>query len=150
MGLFEYPSAEMGSEAEVVGRRIVAFGVDLLLVAVCIAAVVAFVEVLGPPHRPSLQQAFGVVFALGYFVFLEGTCGQTVGKRLLDVVVVTEDGERINYAKAAGRTFLRFVDGLFFVGLFAMLATERHQRPGDVSAETLVLRAVDPTESSDD
>jgi uncharacterized RDD family membrane protein YckC len=146
---FEYPSAEMGSENEVIGKRIVAFALDVLLVIAGIVAVVSLIETVEPPHPVDLQRLFGVVIGFGYFIYLEGEYGQTVGKRLMDIVIVTEDGEPINYPKAAGRTFLRLVDWIFFVGLVSILVTDCHQRPGDMSTDTVVLRALEPTDSTD-
>lgn len=150
MAWFEYPSAQMGSEAEVIGRRLAAFGIDLLLVGGGILAVGRLIATLDPPHARDLWLAFNVVFGLAYFIYLEGSYGQTVGKTLVNVVVVTEDGQPIDYAKAAGRTFLRFVDWILFVGLISMLLTERHQRPGDMSADTVVVRALGPAEPTDE
>lgn len=150
MAWFEYPSAKTGTEGEVIGKRIVAFGIDVLLVVGAIAAVIAGLDAVEPPFLPGLKRFFGVVIGFGYFIVLEGEYGQTIGKMLTGIVVVTEAGEPIDYAKAAGRTFLRPVDGIFFAGLISMLATDRHQRPGDLSAETVVVRAVDPVEATDD
>lgn len=141
---FEYPSAEMGSEGTVIGKRIIAFAIDSILIVVGVGAIIVLLRVISPPFLPGLQRLFGVVLVFGYFIYLEGKYGQTIGKMLMKVVVVTEDGEEIDYVKAAGRTFLRPIDGIFFIGLFSILASDRHQRPSDMSADTVVLRNCNP------
>ena len=79
--------------------------------------------------------------SMGYFIVLEGTNGQTVGKRLTGIVVRTESGESITVTDSLVRNLLRVVDGLFFyaVGIFLIFRSDRKQRFGDRVADTVVV-----------
>lgn len=88
----------------------------------------------------------GTVGAFLYHVLLEGRFGRTVGKAVVDIVVVGEDGSDCTYRAAAVRTALRFVDWLpmgYLVGVLGIRLTERRQRVGDLAANTVVVRTRD-------
>ncbi|MFL6037931.1 MAG: RDD family protein [Gaiellaceae bacterium] len=83
-----------------------------------------------------------VMLAVAYYVICEAMSGATLGKRMVGIRVVGEDGEHVTFAAAVVRNLLRLVDALFFylVGfVFALLST-RGQRLGDRAAHTLVVR----------
>ena len=77
--------------------------------------------------------------------------GQTPGKRLMSIRVVSIDGQPIAGWQAVLRNFLRFVDGLPFffgqaslfplyqLGLISSAMNERFQRLGDISSGTMVV-----------
>lgn len=99
--------------------------------------------------RPSISAILSVlllfllvtlVVYLGYFVVLEGLSGRTLGKMLWDIEVVRiEDGGPPDPGRAALRALMFLtVDGL--AGMFVILASSRHQRLGDMAANTLVVR----------
>jgi uncharacterized RDD family membrane protein YckC len=84
--------------------------------------------------------------ALTYFHVMETRTGQTLGKRALDLRVVSKTDAGPATAKAISiRTVLRLVDGFpvaYVVGGITMLATgKRRQRLGDLAAGTVVTRA---------
>lgn len=138
MDWFERPRPNRGTEGDVIGRRVAAIIVDLLLLGVVTSAV-------GSAFGPGgLTGAIGLVVTFGYYVYLEGNYGQTIGKTALGLVVVTEDGADIGYRPAAIRTLLRAVDvlpGLYLLGFVLVLLTDRKQRVGDIVADTVVVRA---------
>ncbi|MGE5229244.1 MAG: RDD family protein [Deltaproteobacteria bacterium] len=82
-----------------------------------------------------------LVVALLYFFLSEGLWGATVGKWLLGLTVVREDGADIGLGAAAVRTAARLVDGLCFYAVGAVLiwSSGRRQRLGDRLAGTLVV-----------
>jgi uncharacterized RDD family membrane protein YckC len=107
---------------------------------------------------------FGVGFlAIGFFIlthFYGGLFetfwnGQTPGKRLIGLRVLTVDGRPINALQAVLRNILRDVDtmpyafgffmpdmhmvGLYWVGMISMALTDRYQRLGDLAAGTMVV-----------
>jgi uncharacterized RDD family membrane protein YckC len=92
------------------------------------------------------------VAALVYFVYMEGTYGQTIGKRLMGIVVVREDGSPLDMRAAAIRNVARIVDAfptLYIVGFAAMyLVGEDRQRVGDLVADTMVV-AVDSSAAAE-
>ena len=80
-----------------------------------------------------------------YFIVLEWRMnGQTIGKRLLKLRVIREDGRPITFWEAAVRNLLRIFDmmpGVFYsVGLIAVFISGRDQRVGDLVAGTVVVR----------
>lgn len=85
---------------------------------------------------------FLLFLGLCYYVFAEGLTGMTVGKRIVGIRVVDEDGDDVDFSAAVIRNLLRLVDGLFFylVGAIFAFSSPRGQRIGDRAAHTLVVR----------
>lgn len=153
---FEEPAAPTGPGAidttEVVGRRIGAILIDSILLFV-VFLVVGLATGGGHASGSSASIRLGsgstlLYFAivLAYYVVCEGTNGQTLGKRLLRIRVVSQDGGRASWGQVLGRNLLRIVDVLpvvYIVGLITILATGegRRQRVGDLAAHTLVVPA---------
>lgn len=83
-----------------------------------------------------------LALGLGYYILCEALTGMTVGKRMVGIRVVAEDGEHVGLAAAVVRNLLRLVDCLFFylVGAIFALTSSRGQRLGDRAAGTLVVR----------
>lgn len=76
-----------------------------------------------------------------YFPIAESLRGQTLGKLILGLRVVTKSGNPISFTQAVKRRFLDFID-FFFFGLVAFLTvknTPDHQRLGDLWAKTVVI-----------
>jgi uncharacterized RDD family membrane protein YckC len=69
--------------------------------------------------------------------------GKTIGKKLMGIKVVMEDGSRITGKAAVIRFLLLMIDGVFYgvVGLAAMALDEsgRNRRLGDRVAKTVVI-----------
>lgn len=125
-----------------IGSRAVAYMVDLLLQFLALLAVSA----VGPAFG-DLGVAFyavaSFVILLGYPIVAEAfASGRTVGKALVRIAVVAADGTPITFLAAVIRNVVRLVDALpgsYFVGLAAVLVTQRNQRIGDLAAGTLVI-----------
>ncbi len=86
---------------------------------------------------------FVLLFCILYFVYVvvfDGFRGRTLGKAFLGIKVVrAEDGG----VPGPGRAELRALTFLFvdmIVGVFVMLVSPERQRPGDMAANTLVVR----------
>ena len=82
--------------------------------------------------------------SIGYGIALEWFWrGQTLGKRLLGLRVIDEQGLRLQFSQIAIRNLLRFVDALpalYLVGGITCLISRRAQRLGDYAANTVVIR----------
>ena len=101
-------------------------------------------SILAQARLAALGGLLGLVITFGYYIYLEGNYGQTIGKMALGIVVVTEAGDHIEYREATIRTVLRIVDVLpflYLVGFIVVLITDRKQRIGDLVADTVVVRA---------
>lgn len=92
---------------------------------------------------------FGVaaLITLLYYVVLEGLLGATVGKFLLGVRVVREDGTKMGWGGSVTRNVLRIVDLFPFVipyllgSVMIWTGGSRKQRIGDRAANTVVIRS---------
>lgn len=144
-----HPDPVMGTEGDVVGRRVGAFLVDRFVLAALVVGPVVAAVVLEPLVGESAASVVAflgglaaVVGILVYTLLLEGIYGQTLGKRVFGVVVVKEDGAPCTVGASVLRSLLWVVDR-YFLGLLALalvLATERSQRFGDMVAHTVVVR----------
>ncbi len=127
-------------------RRFVAYALDqaLLLVSMLVLTFVLLLLSLGSSSGwgPILIGYF--VLTWGYGAFCEGIFnGQTVGKAVMRIRVVSEQGVPISGAQAVLRNLVGTVDGFlpFFyqIGLASMILSRRFQRLGDLAAGTMVV-----------
>lgn len=130
----------LGTQEDVILPRVGAFVVDHMISFV-VAVVVGLA--VGLTLESMALVYLGVFVGLfGYFIVLEAWTGQTIGKKLFGVVVVTEYGEPIGLEESLIRNLLRFVDGIlnYAVGLVVMLVSDDRKRIGDHAAGTIVVR----------
>ena len=76
-----------------------------------------------------------------YFPIVESIRGQTLGKLILGLRVVTKNGHPISFGQAFKRHLVDAID-FFFFGIVAFITiknTPDHQRVGDLWAKTLVI-----------
>lgn len=151
------PDLELAS----LGRRIIA---TLLDTSILVALGVITVAALDLPIKPSAlvsfsdygwlasQTIFLIIFIV-YFSTLEWLTGQTIGKKLVGIRVVSKDNhENPSFIAALVRTVLRYVDYIPYlfplIGVFLILVTKKRQRLGDMAAKTYVVRAPNMAEDS--
>ncbi|GAE29698.1 RDD family protein [Halalkalibacter hemicellulosilyticus] len=79
----------------------------------------------------------------GYFFFLEYfTGGRTLGKKMLGIRVMQENGHSITLLSSFIRNLLRIVDQLpagYLLGILMIFFHSKHKRLGDLAAGTLVV-----------
>jgi uncharacterized RDD family membrane protein YckC len=137
----------------IVGRRIVQFLLDELLVMVPMLLLAIAVIWLFHPHGVALlgflKTVVYTMLALDFLgLWLVSTWwpyrhgGQTPAMRWLRLRVVTLDGKHPPLSVFVVRQLLMLVDGFAWglVGIVVMLVTRRRQRFGDVVARTVVVR----------
>ncbi|MBF0107060.1 MAG: RDD family protein [Deltaproteobacteria bacterium] len=140
------------------GKRLLAYIVDLSIVSaimyipvlififVAIAAAAfassAHLGILGIIGLVILIIIAVLIFASiyhGYFIYFEYKRGQTFGKRIFSLKVVSLKGGRLTLGQCVLRDLIRYIDcSMIFPGLIAIIASERGQRLGDFAAQTLV------------
>ena len=132
---------------------VVHFGVALVAGFSAGIMVLIYATVTSTSAEPLLAKmgssgALGFVLSLFgsvlYDSIMEGLYGSTIGKQILGIVVLREDGRPCTYVQAIGRSFAFFFDSLFF-GLVAhssMKGSPRQQRYGDKWAGTVVVTRV--------
>lgn len=122
--------------------RAVAFLIDLTLLGAVAVLTLMFCTVVGQ------GALFGFWLAGVFFLWWGGSAavevlanGQTPGKRVLGIRVVSHDGLSINVSQSILRNFLRAIDLAppFLPGLVSMVVTSRLQRLGDLAAGTIVV-----------
>lgn len=86
---------------------------------------------------------FVFVFNFGYFLVLESFwSGQTVGKRLMGLRVIRDNGQPVTFLASAIRNLFRIVDGLptgYFLGAIVSFFHPQDKRIGDLVAGTVVV-----------
>ena len=89
-----------------------------------------------------LAGAFG---SLAYQVICTSVSGRTLGKLLLSMQVVKDDGSPCRLKSAVLRELGYFIDALFFgiIGYAAMKDDPKHKRHGDDWADTIVCKRAD-------
>jgi len=138
--------------SEVVGRRIGAGLLDVILLAVLFVVLALLIgDSTSSGSSASVRLGSGgtllfLALTLLYYFVLESRGGQTLGKRALGIRVARRaDGAAASTGEVAVRTVLRIVDALpflYLVGLVTILATGRRaQRLGDLAAGTTVVSA---------
>lgn len=155
------PAASTGVGHGVIGARIVAGFIDLVVLAVLFVVVGLL---LGGIHsqtatslsNPSVHEtnysvsltgwsfALFVILCLTYYFVLESRSGQTIGKRVMGLRVIDLDGGAPTNGAVFRRTLARLVDVpplLYLVGLIAIGVGPQRQRIGDHLAHTTVASA---------
>lgn len=135
-------------------RRLPAYLIDLVLQATAIGAIstlaglyFGFISLAGLGMAISLVAFFVISWFYGG-VFEALWNGQTPGKRLMQIRVMSADGQPIVPVQAVLRNLLRPADAmptafyvvpLYLFGLVSCTATNRFQRLGDLAAGTMVV-----------
>ena len=99
---------------------------------------------LFPDLAIALMTLAGFLIGTGYGMTLEWLWrGQTIGKRIMRLRVMDEQGLKLRFSQVAIRNLLRFVDRLpffYFTGGLACLLSRHARRLGDLAAATIVVR----------
>ena len=140
-------------------RRLVAFVIDLgmvMLTSSLFGILFIWLSNRVPRHPLGWEYVVGAILitlcvgcaitAVGiillYFPILEGRFGQTLGKMLLGLRVLREDGLPINYKEAFLRRISYYFEVLPVDALFIPFTSKR-QRAFDIVARTVVIRQFD-------
>jgi len=136
-----YLSAETLASAPF-GRRAVAKMIDaLILVAVATPPLVLWSQILSSEVFPIaiLAMVFGTTALFGLYAAIgESVYGQTLGKRVMEIRVVTEAGGRISIGQAVVRQLPVFLQ-VFWIDVMFALFTEKSQRAFELLSKTRVV-----------
>jgi uncharacterized RDD family membrane protein YckC len=126
--------------------RFLAWAIDMATIMAIITILNVVFGLLGILSRDLAMAANIIGFfivAIGYGILTEWYWqGQTLGKRLLRLRVMDEQGLRLQFSQIVIRNLLRFIDSLpvlYLVGGMACLFNKRAQRLGDFAANTVVV-----------
>jgi uncharacterized RDD family membrane protein YckC len=113
--------------------------------AFCINLNTTVYELAGDDANAFTQRAWVTPALVGLLnlVVLQGLTGASVGKLILGLRVVRENGQKAGIGWAALRYLLLAVDSIccFLPGAVLVFTTKGHRRLGDMAASTFVVRA---------
>lgn len=142
------PEPELGTQDETLGKRVVAVIIDAIIVVVIIFAITTALGDVSNVFGSSIGGAGLLSFA--YFIYFEATYGQTLGKNVMDIVVVKADGGDCDWRASIIRNVLRVIDGFAFylVGFIVIILTDENQRLGDIVGDTIVVKVAPTADDS--
>jgi uncharacterized RDD family membrane protein YckC len=134
--------------------RVVAYIVDGILLNIAFGIIGAVIGISLIPADPAKIdpvefmsqmgsfQLIAVVVTWLYFGLMESSPrGATVGKMVVGLRVVDEQGNRLSFLRATGRFFAKFISALILMIGYLMVAfTERKRGLHDIIAGTLVVK----------
>lgn len=137
------------------GSRGAAFAIDQLVIMLLyfIIFLVVFFLLESTFDIVEIGDSFGMLIAFviisvfvinnGYFFFLEFFWGgRTVGKRIIGLRTIQDNGHRITVLSSFIRNLLRIIDDLpasYLVGIILIFSHPQHKRLGDLAAGTIVV-----------
>ena len=115
-------------------RRFAAAFVDGILLGIAYSVLRAFIE-------DNTASVFNLLLGIGYYTYLEGSSGQTIGKRALGIRVVDiGGGGSIGYGRAFIRYIGRIVSAIpLLLGYFWMIWDKEKQCWHDKFANSVVV-----------
>jgi uncharacterized RDD family membrane protein YckC len=144
----ERPQPQLGTQTETLGKRVLAWIIDAIIIAVITFAVTSALgdgsDILGP-----FIGGAGIL-SFAYFIYFEAEYGQTLGKKVMNIVVVKEDGSDCDWMASVVRNVARIIDGFAFylVGVIVIVLTDDNQRLGDIVADTVVVKVAPTTDET--
>ena len=128
-----------------IGIRFVSMVIDSIVVSMIFGAlgVMLGAGIMEGGMVPWYWGLLSFIFYIGYFTYLEGSRGQTIGKMITRIKVVREDNTPIDMNQAFKRNILRIIDGFIFylIGAILISRSDKKQRLGDSVAKTVVVKA---------
>lgn len=130
--------------------RFLAWAVDCMVViafTTTVMSLTAILELIAPDLGGAVVLLLFFATPVFYGILTEWFWrGQTLGKRLMRLRVIDEQGLRLQFSQVVVRNLVRFVDSLplYLIGGVAVLFSKKAQRLGDLAASTVVVRMVQP------
>ncbi|WP_312469563.1 RDD family protein [Neobacillus sp.] len=137
------------------GSRAAAFIIDLLLLTIVNILIILIVLLIMNGTSPlpffmfentiPLAIMIIVLFIIngGYFFAFEFfSGGRTIGKKLIGIRVIQENGHSITLLSSFIRNLIRIIDSLpiaYFLGIIMIFFHSKHKRLGDIVAGTIVV-----------
>jgi len=136
-------ASPVSMEYQGIGIRFVSLVIDSLVISAIFGALGS---ILGFNAMSQSSWSLGLLsfaFYIAYYTYLEGSRGQTIGKMITRIKVISEDGGPIGMDQAFKRNILRIIDGLFayLIGAVLIWRSDKQQRLGDSYARTVVVKA---------
>jgi uncharacterized RDD family membrane protein YckC len=124
--------------------RILAFLIDFVIYATIVVVLVYFFggtleDTLG--FRLNILATLAILF-IGFFLWpiSEGLWGQTIGKRVFKLKVLSDEYKPIEMGAAVIRSLIGFIDYILFIGIIVATTNDKNKRIGDMVASTIVVQ----------
>jgi uncharacterized RDD family membrane protein YckC len=143
-----YETAGIGSR---VGAQLIDVSVLLLInAAIALLGWIVFEWAAAEAVADWMEEYAGAVLILlfaalngGYFLIAEyATGGRTIGKRVMGIRVIQDNGRPLSFLAAAVRNLMRIIDtlpALYFIGALVSFFHPNDKRLGDIAAGTVVV-----------
>jgi uncharacterized RDD family membrane protein YckC len=126
------------------GSRAIAGAVDLVLKALAVTVLlIVFLAAVGGAGLLVFVPLAGMTMLVYDVLFETLGGGRTPGKRMVGLRVVRTSGRPVDLTASVIRNALRLFDGLplsYVPTVVSIIVTRRNQRPGDLAADTVVIR----------
>lgn len=140
-----------GSEKDVILHRILAVIIDYIVMGflsffIFIASIgtgIATLSFVGLFAGLFMSIILIMATWILYGIILETWKGQTIGKMVMGIIVVKENGEPCDFLAALLRNVIRIIDilpQLYLIGFIFIALSEKKQRLGDRLAGTIVVK----------
>lgn len=128
--------------ASILNRFIAAF-IDGIIVAVALTIILKIISLIVIPSM-ALVYIVWILVVWAYFAYLESSPKQaTIGKIIMKMKVIDEQGNRLTQKQAAIRSGMRLVSGFIFcIGFIMALFNDKKQTLHDQVAHTYVVNGV--------
>lgn len=144
---------ELGFELAPIHKRMLAYIVDSIIVVAYVIAIFRFdiVKLSDFSEDDSYNLVKAIAFVLPallyHLIFEITTGGQSPGKKILGIKVVSLDGNKASISQYFIRFFLRGIDmnaTSYLCGILTMALTKNGQRLGDLAAGTTLVNTTLP------
>ncbi|MDX2085082.1 MAG: RDD family protein [Candidatus Melainabacteria bacterium] len=127
-----------------IGYRLTAYFLDLIIIGLLVGLTGLACRKVADNYPEVGSTVYILISSMPFVIYpwlLEWLWnGQTLGKRVVSIRVVRDNGQPIGFWEAAGRNLMRILDVMFFgVGLLAMMASPSEKRLGDLLSGTQVV-----------
>jgi len=137
------------------GERILALLIDYVLFFLLYILGIIFMAISGGFVAPRVGLIVTVVIYFALFVFYDLVCevfmnGQSIGKRIMKIRVMSLDGSRVAFGQYLLRWLFRIVDFTFTFGGCALISaavSTKCQRVGDIVAGTTLIKTSPRTQN---
>ena len=130
-------------------KRILATIIDYLIIFLI---TYAYIEIFGEINSEGVKAVYNlsalpiIIVWFLYIVVIEAIYGATLAHQAFNLKVLTSKGHEIDFGNVLKRRLLDPIDLIFLFGLPAFIfvsTTERHQRLGDLWADTVIVDITD-------
>ena len=133
-----------------IGSRAAASLIDMIIQAIVIILLVVAIWLIAYFSKNFWMKYYGWIIGIslvllaiinfGYFIAMELSMnGQTIGKKVLKLRAIRNNGQPITLKHSAIRNLFRVFIDMFGVGMVFIFFTKEHKRLGDFIASTIVV-----------